>query len=54
MRNDRGKLDGKYSLDDISRYSDNFMNDDPDIPHNIMNISIFVSYDMRQQKRSTG
>ena len=42
----KDELDGKYSSDDISRYIDNFMNDDPDIPLEILNIFIFISYDM--------
>ena len=50
----KDKLDGQYLSDDISRYIDNFMNDDLDIPLQMLNVGIFVSYDIGWQKRSIG
>ena len=50
----KDKLDGQYSSDEISRYIDNFMNDDLDIPLQMLNVGIFVSYDIGWQKRSIG
>ena len=36
----KDNFDGQYLSDDISKYIDNFMNDDPDIPLQILNIGI--------------
>ena len=50
----KDKLDGQYFSDDISRYIDIFINDDPDIPLQILSTGIFISHDMGWQTRSTG
>ena len=48
------KLKGKYTSVEIEKYIENFINDDPDIPDDILQIGISVSYDMGWSKRSTG
>ena len=39
-------LAGKYTTNEIEKYVDHFMNDKSDIPTDILNIGIGISYDM--------
>ena len=50
----KDKLGDKYTSTQTEIYIDNFMNDSIDIPADVLNIGIIVSYDMGWQKRSTG